>query len=164
MECGRLEPYSNKDEILELCQSARELGLGVAYANLSYLSLVGKAIAGSQTRLGIPIAFPFGATSQAMKVMEARKALEEGAVEFDMVMNIQRLKSGDYDYVCDDIRGVVEAVGDLTTKVIIETCFLNKSQIVKAAQIVKQAGAQYVKTSTGYGTYCARLVDVQLIR
>lgn len=83
MECGRLEPYSNKDEILELCQSARELGLGVAYANLSYLSLVGKAIAGSQTRLGIPIAFPFGATSQAMKVMEARKALEEGAVEFD---------------------------------------------------------------------------------
>ena len=164
MECGRLEPYSNKDEILELCQSARELGLGVAYANLSYLSLVGKAIAGSQTRLGIPIAFPFGATSQAMKVMEARKALEEGAVEFDMVMNIQRFKSGDYDYVCDDICGVVEAVGDLTTKVIIETCFLNKPQIVKAAQIVKQAGAQYVKTSTGYGTYCARLVDVQLIR
>ena len=68
MECGRLEPYSAKEEILELCQSARELGLGVAYANLSYLSLVGSAIAGSKTRLGIPIAFPFGATSPEMKV------------------------------------------------------------------------------------------------
>ena len=164
MECGRLEPYSNKDEILELCQSAIELGLGVAYANLGYLPLVAKAIAGSQTRLGIPIAFPFGATSQAMKVQEARQALAEGAVEFDMVMDIQRFKSGEYEYVRDDIQGVVEAVGDLTTKVIIETCYLTKPEIVKAAQIVKEAGAQYVKTSTGYGTYCARLVDVQLIR
>ena len=105
MECGRLEPYSNKDEILELCQSAIELGLGVAYANLGYLPLVAKAIAGSQTRLGIPIAFPFGATSQAMKVLEARQALAEGAVEFDMVMDIQRFKSGEYDYVRDDIQG-----------------------------------------------------------
>ena len=164
MECGRLEPYSNKDEILELCHSAIELGLGVAYANLGYLPLVAKVIAGSQTRLGIPIAFPFGATSQAMKVLEARQALAEGAVEFDMVMDIQRFKSGEYDYVREDIQGVVEAVGDLTTKVIIETCYLTKPEIVKAAQIVEEAGAQYVKTSTGYGTYCARLVDVQLIR
>ncbi len=164
MECGRLEPNSSKEEILELCRSARELGLGVAYANLSYLSLVGGAIAGSQTRLGIPIAFPFGATSPEMKVLETRQALEEGAVEFDMVMNVQRFKSGEYSYVEDDIRGVVEAVGDLTTKVIIETCFLTKAEIVKAARIVKKAGASYVKTSTGYGTYCARLVDVQLIR
>lgn len=164
MECGRLEPYSNKDEILELCRSAKQLGLGVAYANLGYLSLVAKAIAGSQTRLGIPIAFPFGATSPEMKVLEAKQALAEGAVEFDMVMNIQRFKSGDYDFVRQDIQGVVEAVGDLTTKVIIETCFLTKPEIIKAAQIVRQAGASYVKTSTGYGTYCARLVDVQLIR
>ncbi|MCY4115635.1 MAG: deoxyribose-phosphate aldolase [Caldilineaceae bacterium] len=164
MECGRLEPYSNKEEILKLCRSARALGLGVAYANLSYLSLVGRAIAGSRTRLGIPIAFPFGATSPEMKVLEARQALEEGAVEFDMVMNVQRFKSGEFSYVEDDIRGVVEAVGELTTKVIIETCFLAKAEIVKAAQLVKEAGASYVKTSTGYGTYCARLVDVQLIR
>ena len=81
-----------------------------------------------------------------------------------MVMDIQRFKSGEYDYVREDIQGVVEAVGDLTTKVIIEACYLTKPEIVRAAQIVKQAGAQYVKTSTGYGTYCARLVDVQLIR
>ncbi len=164
MECGRLEPYSNKEEVLKLCRSARALGLGVAYANLSYLSLVGRAIAGSRTRLGIPIAFPFGATSPEMKIAEARQALEEGAVEFDMVMNVQRFKSGEYTYVEDDIRGVVEAVGGNTTKVIIETCFLTKAEIVKAARLVKEAGANYVKTSTGYGTYCARLVDVQLIR
>ncbi len=164
MECGRLEPYSNKDEILELCRSAKRLGLGVAYANLSYLSLVAKAIAGGQTRLGIPIAFPFGATSPGLKVIEAKQALAEGAVEFDMVMNIQRFKSGEYDFARADIQGVVEAVGDFTTKVIIETCYLSKPEIIKAAQIVKQAGAKYVKTSSGYGPYCARLVDVQLIR
>ncbi len=144
MERGRLDSYSNKDEIVELCQSAIELGLGVAYANLGRLPLVAKAIAGSQTRLGIPIAFPFGATSQAMKVLEARQALAEGAMEFDMVMDIQRFKSGEYDYVREDIQGVVEAVGGLTTKVIIEACYLTKPEIVRAARIVKEAGAQYV--------------------
>lgn len=164
MECGRLEPYSDKKGILKLCESARKHAFGVAYANPGYLPLLVKELKDTKTRLGVGIAFPFGATSPEVKAFEARYALEEGAEEFDMVMNIQRFKSGDYDFVSEDIRGVVEVVGDFTTKVIIEACYLTKPEIVKASQIAKQAGAKFVKTSTGYGRYCARLVDVQLIK
>lgn len=165
MECGRLEPWSGKKEVLKLCESARKHGFGVAYANTGgYLSLVVKELKDTKTRPGVVIAYPFGAASPEVKVFEAKRALEEGVQEFDMVMNIQRFKSGDYDFVLEDIRGVVEVAGDFTTKVIIETCYLTKPEIVKASQIVKQAGAKFVKTSTGHGRYSARLVDVQLIK
>ena len=164
MECGRLEPYSDKEGILKLCESARKCGLGVAFANLGYLPLVVKEIEGSQTIPAVPIAFPFGATSPEVKAFETRQVLEAGAREFDMVMSLQRFKSGDYGFVLEDIQAVVEAAGGLTTKVIIETCYLTKPEILKASEIAKQAGAKFIKTSTGYGRYCARLVDIQLIK
>ena len=164
MECGRLEPCSDKEGILKLCESARECGLSVAFANLGYLPLVVKELEGSQTIPVVPIAFPFGATSPEVKAFETKQALEAGAEEFDMVMSLQRFKSGDYGFVLEDIQAVVEAAGGLTTKVIIETCDLTKPEILKASEIAKQAGAQFIKTSTGYGRYSARLVDIQLTK
>jgi len=164
MECGALEAYDDKKGILELCESSKKHGFGVAFTNSGYLPLVVKELKNTKTRPGIAIAFPCGFASPEVKVFEAKRALEEGAQEFDMVMNIQRFRSEDYDFVLEDIRGVVETVGGFTTKVIIETCYLTKPEIVKASQIVKHAGAQYVKTSTGNGRYSARLVDIQLIK
>lgn len=79
-------------------------------------------------------------------------------------MSLQRFKSRDYNFVLEEIQAVIDTAGTLTTKVIIETCYLTKTEIVKAAEVAKQAGAEFVKTSTGYGRYSARLVDVQLIK
>lgn len=164
LECGRLEPYATKDGILKLCKTAKECSFGVVFANLGYLSLVVKELKDSQIKIGAPIAFPFGATSPEAKAFEAKEAMKRGAQEFDMVINIERLKSGDFEFVYGDIKGVVEVVGDLITKVILETCYLTKAEIIKASEIAKSAGARFVKTSTGYGRYCARVIDVQLIK
>jgi len=164
MECGRLEPYSDVSGIRTLCDTAKQYELGVVFANLAYLPVVVYELRGTPIRPALPIAFPFGATSSAVKAFEARQGLEQGAQEFDMVMSLQRFKSGDDAYVREDIAAVVDAVDGAMVKVILETCYLTKPEIVRASQIAKDAGAKYVKTSTGYGRYCARVVDVQLIR
>ena len=163
-ECGRIEPNATKDGILSLCKTARECSFGVVFANLGYLALVVDELKGSGVKVGVPIAFPFGATSPEVKSFEAKQAMELGAEEFDMVMNVARLKSGDCDFVYQDIKTVVDTVGDFTTKVILETCWLTKAEIIKGSEIARSAGATFVKTSTGYGRYCARVVDVQLIQ
>ena len=164
MECGRLEPYSNKNEIIKLCDQAKEYNFGIVYANLSYIPLIVDELKYTKILVGVPISFPFGSTSMEMKIQETKQAISEGAQEIDMVMNIQRFKSGEYNYVEEDISGVVEEANNYITKVIIETCYLDKKEIIDASNIVKKAGAKFVKTSTGYGKYCSRLVDIILIK
>ena len=164
MECGRLEPYSKKNEIIKLCEQAKEYNFGIVYANLSYIPLIVNELNNTDILVGVPISFPFGATSMEIKIQETKQAINEGAKEIDMVMNIQRFKSGEYNYVEDDISGIVEEAKNYITKVIIETCYLDKNEIIHASNIVKKAGAKFVKTSTGYGRYCSRLVDIILIK
>ncbi len=164
LECGRLESYATADEILKLCKTAKEYSFGVVFVNLGYLSLAVKELKDSQVKIGVPIGYPLGATSPEVKAFEAKEAMKSGAQEFDMVINLERLKSGDFEFVYKDIEGVVEVVGDLITKVILETYYLTKAEIVKAAEIAKSVGARFIKTSTGYGRYSARVVDVQLIK
>jgi len=111
------------------------------------------------------IGFPFGANTSFIKAAEARKAVEDGANEIDMVLNVSALKDQKYDYVQADIAAVVDAIsGKAILKVILETCLLTKEEIVKACELSKAAGAQFVKTSTGFSTGGATVEDVKLMK
>ncbi|MDO9629567.1 MAG: deoxyribose-phosphate aldolase [Acholeplasmataceae bacterium] len=110
------------------------------------------------------IGFPHGTHSASVKAFEAALAVKDGADELDMVINVNALKSKDYHTVLHEIKGVVEASEKRCVKVIIETCYLTAEEIVKASELVLEAGAQFVKTSTGFGTYGARVQDVKLMK
>jgi deoxyribose-phosphate aldolase len=110
------------------------------------------------------IGFPHGTHSASVKVFEATQAVKDGADELDMVINVNALKIKDYHTTLNEIKGVVEAAEKRTVKVIIETCYLTPEEIVKASELVVEAGAQFVKTSTGFGTYGARVEDVKLMK
>ena len=115
-------------------------------------------------RIASVVGFPLGAMSTAAKVFEAKKAIEDGASEIDMVINISRLKEKDYDYVENEIRAIKEAIGDNILKVIIETCLLTDEEKIKACELSVSAGADFVKTSTGFSTGGASVSDVILMK
>jgi deoxyribose-phosphate aldolase len=125
-----------------------------------------KALAGSTVNVCTVIGFPHGSTTTATKAFETSDAIKNGAVEIDMVINVSALLSGDYDYVEQDIRAVVEVshAAGASVKVIFETAFLNDEQIVKACELTEKAGADYVKTSTGFASAGATLHNVKLMK
>ena len=125
-----------------------------------------KALAGSTVNVCTVIGFPHGSTTSATKVFETNDAIANGATEIDMVLNVSALLSGDYDYVEKDIRGVVEAAHSkgASVKVILETAFLNDEQIIKACELTESAGADYVKTSTGFASEGATTHNVALMK
>jgi deoxyribose-phosphate aldolase len=125
-----------------------------------------KALAGSTVNVCTVIGFPHGSTTSAVKAFETADAIKNGAVEIDMVINISALLSGDYDFVEQDIRGVVEVAhaAGASVKVIFETAFLNDELIVKACELTERAGADYVKTSTGFASEGATLHNVKLMK
>jgi deoxyribose-phosphate aldolase len=125
-----------------------------------------KALAGSTVNVCTVIGFPHGSTTSATKVFETNDAIANGATEIDMVLNVSALLSGDHDYVEKDIRGVVEAAHSkgASVKVIFETAFLNDEQIIKACELTESAGADYVKTSTGFASEGATTHNVALMK
>ena len=125
-----------------------------------------KALAGSTVNVCTVIGFPHGSTTSATKVFETNDAIANGATEIDMVLNVSALLSGDYEYVEKDIRGVVEAAHSkgASVKVIFETAFLNDEQIIKACELTESAGADYVKTSTGFASEGATTHNVALMK
>ena len=125
-----------------------------------------KALAGSTVNVCTVIGFPHGSTTSAVKAFETADAIKNGATEIDMVINVSALLSGDYDFVEQDIRGVVEVAhaAGASVKVIFETAFLNDELIVKACELTEQAGADYVKTSTGFASEGATLHNVKLMK
>ena len=129
-----------------------------------YLDEAMAAVAGTGIRVGIPIGFPLGGHSTTIKVAEAVEAVQRGATVLDMVLNISRLKSADHDYVRTDIAEVVKATESVEHKVILETCYLTPQEKRTACRLVVEAGADYVKTSTGFGTAGATVEDVRLLR
>ncbi len=110
------------------------------------------------------IGFPHGTHTASVKAFEAVQAVKDGADELDMVINVNALKTKDYHTILNEIKGVVDASEKRTVKVIIETCYLSSEEIVQASELVVEAGAQFVKTSTGFGTYGARVEDVKLMK
>ena len=161
-----LKPEATRDQIVQLCREAREYGFAAVCVNPCYVKLAAELLRGSSVKVCSVVGFPLGATLPEVKAYEARRAIEEGAAEIDMVINIGALKSGDLELVKRDIASVVDvchARGALC-KVIIEAALLTDEEKVLACQLAKAAGADYVKTSTGFGPGGATVRDVALMR
>lgn len=160
-----LKADASKDAVLKVCQEARENGFFSVCVNPHYVSLVKSELMGTDVKVCSVIGFPLGANTTVIKALEAKQAIEDGANEIDMVINLAALKNGELDLVESDIRAVAEACsGKALLKVIIEACLLTDEQKVTACQLSVKAGANYVKTSTGFSTGGATVEDIQLMR
>ncbi|HHK5583723.1 TPA: deoxyribose-phosphate aldolase [Streptococcus mutans] len=159
-----LKPESRQDQIDRLIREAKTYNFASVCINPTWVSYAAKALEGTNIKVCTVIGFPLGATTSAVKAFETKDAISHGADEVDMVINIGQAKSGHFAFVEEDIRAVVEASGDKLVKVIIETCLLTDKEKIKACQAAVAAGADFVKTSTGFSTAGARLDDVRLMR
>jgi len=161
-----LKPDATQEQIEKLCREAREHGFATVCVNPYWVKLCAQLLAGSETAVCTVAGFPLGATSPEVKAFEAARAVADGATEVDMVMNVGALKSRDYRLVARDVASVVEAshAGGARVKVIIEAALLTDDEKVKACVIARAAGADYVKTSTGFGPGGATAADVALMR
>lgn len=161
-----LKPDATSDKIAQLCFEARKYHFASVCVNPTHVKLCADLLRGSDVKVCTVIGFPLGATSAEVKAFETRNALDNGATEIDMVLNIGALKAGENELVARDIRGVVEtghAAGALV-KVIIETALLSDEEKVVACLLAKEAGADYVKTSTGFSGGGATVHDIALMR
>lgn len=149
------------DDIKKLVDEAVENDFYSVCVNSSFIKFIRDY--NKEIRIASVVGFPLGAMAKEAKIFEAKSAIEDGACEIDMVINIGRLKSKDYDYVEDEIRQIKEAIGDNVLKVIIETCLLTDEEKVKACELSVKAGADFVKTSTGFSTGGAKVSDVKLM-
>ena len=160
-----LKAIGTADQVKELCVEARKYGFASVCVNPTWVPLCAKELSGSGVKVCTVIGFPLGANRSETKAFEARLAVQEGAQEVDMVINIGLAKAGDFKGVEEDIRAVVGSVGGkAAVKVIIETCYLTDTEKVKACEAAARAGAQFVKTSTGFGTGGASPEDVKLMK
>lgn len=159
-----LRPDASKTDVLRLCEEAKRYGFMVIFVPPCYLQHALDAVAGTKIRVGIPIGFPLGGQTTACKVAEAREAVSHGATVLDMVINVGRLKSDDYDLVRDDMAQVGEATPGVEHKVILETCYLSQQEKVTACRLAVEAGMEYVKTSTGFGPAGATVEDIRLMK
>jgi len=161
-----LKPDASQDQIAQLCYEARKHGFAAVCVNPANVKLAAQLLKGSPVAVCAVVGFPLGATSPEVKAYEAQQAIEDGATEIDMVINVGALKSKDYELVERDIATVVRTCHNnrAICKVIIEAALLTDEQKIKACQLVKAAGADYVKTSTGFGPGGATVEDVALMR
>ena len=159
-----LKPDAKKEDVIKLCTEARQYDFASVCVNPDFVSLAAKELKGTDVKVCTVIGFPLGANLPEIKWMEATLALSQGADEIDMVINVGQLKSGQYEVVKADIRAVVEASQDKLVKVIIETCLLTNDEKVKACQLAVSAGADFVKTSTGFSAAGATVEDIVLMR
>jgi deoxyribose-phosphate aldolase len=159
-----LRPDACGEAIVALCRQAREHGFASVCVNPCNVALAARQLEGSPVKVCTVIGFPLGAVTTQTKAFETREAVGAGAGEVDMVINLGALKSGDDDFVVGDIAEVVAAAGGRIVKVIIETGLLTDEQKVRAAQLVKRAGAHFVKTCTGFAEGQATPEDISLLR
>jgi deoxyribose-phosphate aldolase len=161
-----LKPEATESDVRKVCAEARQYGFFSVCVNPYWVRLVAKELAGCATKVCAVVGFPLGDNTREMKAAEAAAAIRDGAREIDMVLNVGELRGGNADAVQADIRAVVEAAharGALV-KVILETALLTDSQKVAACELAKAAGADFVKTSTGFGPGGATVEDVALMR
>lgn len=160
-----LKPEATKEQVKNLCEEAVQYGFHSVCVNSSFVYYCTELLKDSDVKVCTVIGFPLGAMSTAGKAAEAQAAVADGAEELDMVIHVGMIKSGDWDYVKQDIASVVEAAGDkAVVKVILETCLLTDEEKRKACMICKEAGASFVKTSTGFSNGGATVKDVALMR
>jgi len=161
-----LKPEATEADIKKLCAEAKEYHFYSVCVNSSYVELAAMELSVSDTKVCAVVGFPLGAMELNSKAFEADQACLHGATEIDMVIHVGALKEGRFDYVVNDIAAVVSVAAEYEAKVkvILETCLLNREEIIKACQLAVQAGADFVKTSTGFSTGGATVEDVALMR
>lgn len=159
-----LKPESTQEQIDHLLSEAVEYQFASVCVNPIWVAHCAKTLAGTGVKVCTVVGFPLGANTSSVKAFETKDAIANGADEIDMVINVGQLKSGQYEVVKADIRAVVEASQDKLVKVIIETCLLTNDEKVKACQLAVSAGADFVKTSTGFSAAGATVEDIVLMR
>lgn len=161
-----LRPELTLEQVREGCRLAKAYNVASVCVRPSDVSIAQQELAGSDVLVTTVVGFPHGCNSTHIKVLEAEAAMADGAVELDMVMNYGRLLSGDSDYVKQDIQSVVRAahLQGVIVKVILENCYLTDERKVEGCRICEEAGADFVKTSTGFGSGGATLADLRLMR
>ncbi|WP_300261109.1 deoxyribose-phosphate aldolase [Clostridium sp.] len=160
-----LKPEADRASIEKLCKEALEYNFASVCINPTNIELAAELLKGSEVKVCTVVGFPLGANTMEVKAFETKDAIAKGADEIDMVINIGRLKDKDYEYVEKDIKAVVDAADKKAlTKVIIEACLLTDEEKVKACELAKKAGADFVKTSTGFSTGGATPEDIKLMR
>ncbi len=160
-----LKPDTSREQIEKLCDEARDFNFASVCVNPTWVSLAAEKLEGSEAKVCTVIGFPLGAVTTETKAFETKDAIQKGATEVDMVINIGALKDGNNELVEQDIKAVVEAAkGKALVKVIIETCLLTDEEKTRACELSVKAGADYVKTSTGFSTGGATVEDIKLMR
>ncbi len=159
-----LKAFATEADIKKLCQEAVEYEFYAVCVNSSNVAFAKAQLAQSDVKVCSVVGFPLGAMSTVAKTFEAKQAVADGADEIDMVINIGQLKSENFDLVWKDIEAVKSAIGNKVLKVILETCYLNKAEIIKASELALLSRAEFVKTSTGFGIAGATFEDVQLMK
>ncbi len=165
-----LKSTSTVEDIKTLCEEAQEHEFAAVCINPIFVPLAVKLLKDTSVKVDTVIGFPLGASTSETKAFETKNAIKNGAREIDMVMNLGAFKSGADDLVKADIKAVVDATkaagvtSDIIVKVILETCYLDEDEIVKACEIAKDAGADFVKSSTGFGPEGARVEDISIMR
>jgi deoxyribose-phosphate aldolase len=159
-----LAPTATETQIQMLCEEAIAYGFKAVCVNGCWVALASEILQDTQVQVATVVGFPLGAMSTEAKVAEAKNAIENGADEVDMVLNLGWLKSQQYDKVQNDIARIKQAIGKKILKVILETCYLTDEEKEKACELALEANADYVKTSTGFGTGGATFEDIQLMK
>lgn len=159
-----LNPDATETQVQKVCEEAKEYGFASVCVNEYYAGLVKQELEGSGVSVCVVVGFPLGASDREIKVFETQQALKKGADEIDMVINIGALKDCKYTIVQEEIAAVKEVCGKRILKVIIETCLLTDAEKIKACELAVEAGADYVKTSTGFSTAGALVRDVALMQ
>ena len=161
-----LKPEATNEQIDALCEEARQYDFYSVCVNTCYVSRCYDALRDTDVKVAAVVGFPLGACTTQSKVFETKEAFMDGASEVDMVLNVGKFRSGDNDYIRDDIRAVAEAAHSFggIVKVILETCLLSGEEIAEACKLSMEAGADFVKTSTGFSTGGATAEDVALMK
>jgi len=164
LETTILKPEGTRQEVIELCEQAIPYGFVLACVHPQYVSLAKSILKGSPVMVMTPVGFPFGANTTPSKIFETQDAIENGADEIDMMIFMGAFKDKLYDVVRDDIRAVVKAAKGRTVKAIIETALLSREEKITACKIAVEAGARFVKTSTGNALPGATVEDIRLMK
>ena len=159
-----LKATASSADVQKLCAEAIEHEFYSVCVNGCYVADAKHLLQGTDVKVAAVVGFPLGAMTTAAKVFEAKEVVENGASEIDMVINVAKLKDGEFEFVENEIRQIKEAIGDNVLKVIIETCYLTDEEKVKACELSLVAKADFVKTSTGFGTDGATYEDVKLMK
>ena len=159
-----LKPEATSEQIKKLCAEAKQYDFASVCVNPDFVSLASEELKGTTVKVCTVIGFPLGASKTAIKVAEAKEAIADGASEIDMVQNVSWVKEGRYDLVEQEVSALKKAVGDLTLKVILETCLLSKEEIRLSSLAAKKGGCDFVKTSTGFSKGGATAEDVAIMR